>query len=134
MGFLKYIHDNAKAGAEAPINPLIADGGAQIISRIGLKAIAKTLDKETGDYVLEGKIQGYEDASDVYEKKLIEQADRFLQQKKVFLKEREEYEALLDAYDKKIQKLQEKSEKSQQEITLLNELLIKERELRELNK
>ena len=49
------------------------------------------------------------------------------------MKERDEYEALLDDYDKLIQKLQRKNEKSQQEIALLNELLLKERELRKIS-
>lgn len=133
MGLLKRIHENLKAAADAPINPLIADGGTQIVSRWIAKNTAKALDRATEDYVLEGKEQGYAEASDEYEKKLLEQADLFLQQKKDFVKERDEYEALLDDYDKIIQKLQRKNEKSQQEIALLNELLLKERELRKIS-
>lgn len=81
---------------------------------------------------VDGKVEGYAEASDVYEKKLLEQADLFLQQKKDFEKEREEYEALLDAYDKKINELQNNAEKNQTEKDLLQQLLLKERELRNI--
>lgn len=129
MGLLKRIHDNLKTAANAPINPLIADGGAQIFSKLIAKATANSLDRATEDYVFEGKKQGYAEASDEYEKKLLEQADLFLQQEKDFLKEREEYEALIDAYDKKINELQNITEKTQLEKDLLQQLLLKEREL-----
>lgn len=133
MGLLKRIHENAKAGADAPINPLIADGGAQIASSLLLKTTAKILDRATEDYVFEGKKQGYAEASDVYEKKLLEQANMFTKEKDAFTKERDEYEDLLDKFDKRICELQEKVNKSQQEVVLLNELLLKERELRKLS-
>ena len=80
----------------------------------------------------DGKVEGYEEASDEYEKKLLEQADLFIQQKKDFLKEREEYESLLDEYDKKISELQIYANKTQTEKDLLQKLLIKERELKNL--
>lgn len=133
MGLLKRIHENAKSAADAPINPIISDGGAQITSRLFAKATAKALDRATEDYVFEGKKQGYAEASDVYEKKLLEQANKFTKEKDAFKKERDEYEALLDKFDKRICELQEKADKSQQEIELLNELLLKERELRKLS-
>jgi hypothetical protein len=80
----------------------------------------------------DGKVEGYAEASDVYEKKLFEQADLFLQEKKDFEKERGEYEALLDAYDKKINELQNNAEKTQTEKDLLQQLLLKERELKNM--
>lgn len=69
MGLLKRIHDNAKAGAERPINPCITDGGAQFYTKWMNKVIAKALDKETEDYVNEGRKQGYAEATYEYEKK-----------------------------------------------------------------
>ena len=44
-----------------------------------------------------------------------------------------EFETQLESIDKKISELQDKVDKSQQEIVLLNELLLKERELRKLS-
>ena len=55
MGLLKHIHENSKAAMDAPINPLIADGGAQFIARDLSKAIVKVLDLQTEEYVFEGK-------------------------------------------------------------------------------
>ena len=81
----------------------------------------------------DGKIEGYVEASDEYEKKLLEQADLFLQQKKDYEKEREEYELLLDAYDKKICELQNASEDTQDRTHILQQLLLKERELKNIS-
>ena len=49
---------------------------------------------DSGRY--DGKKEGYEEASAEYEHKLIEQADLFLKQTRVFEEERDEYEKLLD--------------------------------------
>ena len=136
MGWLKNLHDNTKKSMELTEKMMtttpIAVAGLPLMHAMD-KAVVKAIEKETEDYVYEGKKQGYAEASDEYEKKLLEQADSFLQQKKDFMKERDEYEALLDDYDKVIQKSQRKNEKSQQEIALLNELLLKERELRKIS-
>lgn len=80
----------------------------------------------------DGKVEGYAEASDEYEDKLIKQGDLFLQEKKDLMKERDEFIELLDEYDKKIQELQEKNDKSEAEIRLLQMLLLKERELKRL--
>ena len=83
---------------------------------------------DSGKY--DGKIKGYEEASDEYEQKLLEQADMFLAQKKVFESERDRYEELLDAYEKEIEMLENKSYKTEQEKEYLQELLLRERRLR----
>lgn len=85
---------------------------------------------ESGKY--DGKEEGYIEASDEYEKKLLAQADEFLKQTKDFIREREEYEALLDAYEKEIDELERKVNRSQVENALLQQLLLKERSLKQL--
>lgn len=85
---------------------------------------------DSGKY--DGKIEGYEEASDVYEHKLLEQADLFLNQKKVFESERDKYEELLNAYEEEIEKLVNKANRNEQEKEYLQELLIRERRLRKL--
>ena len=80
----------------------------------------------------DGKKEGYAEASDEYEKKLLEQADEFLKQKKDYEKERDEYETLLDAYEQEIEKLENKVNRTQAENELLQQLLIRERGLMKL--
>lgn len=77
----------------------------------------------------DGKKEGYAEASDEYEKKLLKQADDFLKQKKDYEKERDEYEALLDAYEQEIEKLENKVDRTQAENEFLQQLLIRERGL-----
>ena len=80
----------------------------------------------------DGKKEGYAEASDEYEKKLLEQADEFLKQKKDYEKERDEYETLLDAYEQEIETLETKVNRTQAENELLQQLLIRERGLMKL--
>lgn len=87
---------------------------------------------KSGEY--DGKKQGYAEASDKYEKKLLHQAEEFLKQKKDFQRERDEYEALLDEYEKEIDMLNEKVNKTEREKEYLLQLMQKERELRKLSK
>lgn len=86
---------------------------------------------KAGQY--DGKIEGYIDASAEYENKLLEQADLFLQQKRVFESERDEYERLLDAYEAEIERLSKKLDRSEKENERLQQLLLKERELKSLS-
>lgn len=85
---------------------------------------------DSGKY--DGKVEGYVEASDEYEKKLLDQADEFLKQKKDYERERDEYEALLDAYESEIEGLESKVSRTQAENELLQQLLLKERSLRRL--
>jgi hypothetical protein len=90
------------------------------------------LDKATKPYVDEGKKEGYEQASDEYEKKLLEQADLFLDQMRDVKLEREAYEKLLTEYEEEIQKLSEKADRTEKENQYLQELLLRERKLKNL--
>lgn len=80
----------------------------------------------------DGKKEGYSKASYEYEKKLLEQADIFLEQKKIFENERVAYEALLDEYEKEIDILTEKANRTEEENIYLQELLIRDRKLRKM--
>lgn len=136
MGWLKKMHDSLEKNANDTNEfikrvPYIAVCNLPLSAMID-EALAKVIERGTEDYVLEGKKQGYAEASDEYERKLLNLADKFTKEKDAFQKERNEYEDLLDEFDKKIQELQEKNNKSQQEIELLNQLLLKERELKKL--
>lgn len=80
----------------------------------------------------DGKVEGYAEASDEYERKLIEQADLFLKQKKVYENERDKYEELLDVYEREIEVFENKVNKSEIEKEYLQELLSRKRKLRKL--
>ena len=66
-------------------------------------------------------------------KKLLEQADLFLNQKKLFKQQRDEYEKLLDEYEAEIERLEQKQKHTEAENTYLNQLLRKERALRKIS-
>ncbi|WP_407311736.1 hypothetical protein [Desulfosporosinus sp. SB140] len=80
----------------------------------------------------DGKVEGYEEASDKYESKLLKQADEFLIQKQIFESERGAYEELLDEYDAEIDALNVKLDKSEADKEYLHQLLLREREFRKL--
>ena len=80
----------------------------------------------------EGKVEGYEEASDEYEKKLLDQADEFLKQKKIYESEREAYETLLDEYEAEIDALSEKINRTETENEYLQQLLLRDRKLRKM--
>ena len=83
---------------------------------------------KSGKY--DGKKEGYIEASAVYEKKLLEQADAFLQQKEIFESQRKSYEELLDQYEEEIDCLKKKADRSEAENQLLQQLLLRERQLK----
>lgn len=87
-----------------------------------------------GEGYFKGKGDGYEAAESEYEKKLIRQADYFLNQKKDFFKCREEYEKLLDDYEREIVALREKNDRTEKENAFLKELIEKKNELEGLPK
>lgn len=80
----------------------------------------------------DGKKDGYAQASEEYEAKLLEQADLFLKQIKDFKKEKEAYEELLKEYEVAIAEIEEKANRTEQENQLLQLLLLKERQLKKL--
>lgn len=80
-----------------------------------------------GEGYFKGKGDGYEAAESEYEKKLLRQADYFLNQKNDFLKCRKEYEKLLDDYEREIVSLQGINARTEKENALLKELIEKKR-------
>ena len=78
----------------------------------------------------DGKKEGYTEASDEYEIKLLQQADEFLKQKKIFEEERDAYEKLLDEYESAIDELESKASRTEEENAYLQELLSRERRLK----
>lgn len=85
---------------------------------------------EVGAY--DGKKSGYVQASAEYEKKLLKQADLFLEQQRIYEAEREQYEELLDEYEAEIERLESKINKTEAEKEYLQELLLRDRRLRKL--
>lgn len=85
---------------------------------------------KSGKY--DGKTEGYAEASEEYEKKLLDQADEFLSQTKIYEEEREKYEMLLDDYEVEIEALFEKTNKTELENEYLKQLLLRERKLRKM--
>lgn len=80
----------------------------------------------------DGKVEGYEEASDEYEEKLLKQADEFLRQKKIYERERAAYEELLDEYEVEIDALSEKVNRTEAENEYLQQLLLRDRKLRRM--
>lgn len=80
----------------------------------------------------DGKKEGYAEASDVYEKKLIHQAEEFIIQKRDFEREHDDYEALLDEYETELDRLSEKINKTEAEKEYLLQLLLMDRKLRKM--
>ena len=81
----------------------------------------------TGKY--DGKKEGYVEASEEYEEKLLSQANEFLKQKTIFESQRDEYEKLLDDYENEINRLESLNVRTQEETEYLKELLLSERQL-----
>ncbi|MGV1065398.1 hypothetical protein [Clostridium perfringens] len=80
----------------------------------------------------DGKKEGYEKASNEYEKKLIKQADEFLKQEKVFEIDRARYEQLIDEYEIYIDNMMNKSNMSNEEKDYMNQIMVIERKLKQL--
>lgn len=85
---------------------------------------------KSGKY--DGKVEGYEEASDEYEKKFLAQADEFLKQTRIFESEKDAYDQLLDEYEKEIDKLSEKVNRTEAENEYLQQLLLRDRKLRKM--
>lgn len=126
MGLLKRMKDVNKTELEYTKKHLETTGA------YGSIILDKILEHEAKPFIYEGKKQGYAEASDAYEKKLLEQADEFISQKKVFEQERIFYEHLLDEYDAEIDVLNKKLDKTEIEKNYLYELMLRERKLKNL--
>ena len=88
--------------------------------------------KVEGHY--QGKKDGYVEASNEYEKKLLAQADSFLRQNSIFEGEKAEYDALLLAYEKHIEKMESSVSSNSKEEEYMNSLILAERKLKKLRK
>lgn len=81
----------------------------------------------TGKY--DGKIEGYTEASQQYESKLLEQARGVSKAEEIFKEQREAYAQLLDDYEKEIEILENKVSRTKEENEYLSQLLLRERQL-----
>lgn len=79
-----------------------------------------------------GKKEGYVQASFEYEKKLINQAEEFLKQKKVFESDKDRYEQLIDEYEIYIDNMMNKSNMSNEEKDYMNKIMVIERKLKKM--
>lgn len=80
----------------------------------------------------DGKKCGYEEASAEYEKKMLQQADEFISQRRIYETERDKYEQLLNEYNAEIDRLEQTVNRTEAENQLLQELLLRERRLKAL--
>lgn len=137
MGLKRWLWSNNPIGKTVQIARNIGDEGS---ITGGLKKTIKQAwceddpisSRVYGAGKYEGKKEGYVEASNEYEKKLLEQADFFLKKEAIFENERNEYEALLDDYEKEIENLSAKVNRTEEENQYLQQLLLKERKLRQM--
>lgn len=137
MGLKRLIWRNTGIGRTIDTVKNIVDEGGIIA---GVKRTVKEdicEDNPIGKVIYEvgeddGKKSGYVKASAEYEKKLLKQADLFLEQQKICEVERAQYEELLDEYESEIERLESKISKTEAEKEYLQELLLRDRRLRKL--
>lgn len=120
MSLIKIVHDRNKDGLDYMKNHLAGTGV------YGSILLDKILTHETEPYFFEGKKKGYSEASAVYEKKLLDQADAFLQEKNQFKRTDEAKEKLIDELMSEIERLDAKTQLTEQENAYLKELLLKQ--------
>lgn len=80
----------------------------------------------------EGKKDGYKKASREYEKKLLAQANAFLNQKEIFESQKQEYEQLLHEYENYIEEMDAKEHLTNEEQDNLLQIISMERKLTKL--
>lgn len=80
----------------------------------------------------DGKHDGYTEASQQYETKLLKQADEFLKQTKIFEDQRDAYNQLLNEYDVEIENLRNKVYSTEKENEYLSQLLKRKEQLSNL--
>lgn len=137
MGILRGIWRSIAIGRTVDLARNIAEEGS---IKEGYKRTIKediTEDNPLGKAIFhagkfEGKEEGYAEASDAYEQKLLDMADQFLAQTKNVEKEREEYNQLMDEYEAEIERLEAKASLTETENDYLRNLLSRERNLRKL--
>lgn len=128
MNFLRRILDMEKAKEDfVRWNPMVTGIGLTPIP-----GVKKALESFSEEEQLKGKKEGYIQASQEYEDKLLKQAEKFLEQTAIFQAQKEEYEELLDMYERYIEELEGKDYLSQEEVEYLKQLLLAERKLRKM--
>lgn len=130
MSLLKKLYEGIHEMAENASPVGTGMGGILLMDSI----LTHTLKPFRDEDIAEGKKQGYELASKEYERKLLEQGKKFLEQKTVLQGQWDEYEKLLDEYEAEITNLTEKNELTEKENEYLKELLIRERRLKNIKK
>ena len=103
-------------------------------SAIGLGAATIYGEYKSAEGHYQGKKEGYTEASATYEKKIAELTTYFLSEKKVFADKLNEYNELLNIYEQAIKELERKANKSQEELTAINNLKIVHYDLSQLEK
>ena len=97
-----------------------------IIAAIAMHFVDKRNEKKEIDKAYN---KGYAAASEIYERKLRKLSEAFLSGEKSWKEEREEYEALIDLYDKIIDDLEKKTDKSDDDENGILFLMAKKKEL-----
>lgn len=78
----------------------------------------------------QGKKDGYNEASHVYEDKLLKQAEVFLAQTKDFESQKQDFEQLIDDYEKYIDEMSARDDLSVVENEYLHRIMLMERKLK----
>ena len=109
----------------------VVSGVAGTVGAVGAAGIYSHAES-TGE--LKGKKEGYTQASSEYEKKLLKQAEEFLNQKNNLSGNIQEKEKLLDEYEKYISELESNySTLNQEQLTVLHEMKILKDKLKAYN-
>lgn len=116
------------------INTATAAGITEAIGWIAVTHFFELQQEYKAKYKMDGKKEGYTDASEEYEIKLKKQADHFVNQEKDFRKECDAYEQLLNEYDEYIKVLKLKINKSEEELNNLQNLEARYKALKDLQK
>lgn len=116
------------------INTATATGITEAAGWIAVKHFFEIQQEDKGKYKKDAMKEGYVKASYEYEIKFKKQAERFMEQKLVYENKTNDFNTLLDDYEKMISELQKKLNRSEQENVNLHELINTYRRLKKLPK
>lgn len=114
-------------GVGNAINTATAAGLTEAIGWTAANQFYQQSLDNSAKYSLDGEKRGYNNASELYEKKLRDQAVEFFRQKKVCEEEKDELNALIDEYEKYIREHQMDSNDNSN-----SKVIVMEREIEEL--
>lgn len=131
MGFLRFMAKSTGIGQVASLTKNILENGVvdgvkkeikeTWTEDIPVTAILYKMGNDDGK--IEGKKEGYVQASNEYEKKMLNQAKNFLEQKDKLVNSIEERDRLLDEYTSYIEKQESQiSELTEEQLQLLKEM------------